>query len=285
MAAVQTTLQIKVPSSDIWEAITDENAFQKWYFTIPDFSTEVGSVFEFYESEEKHYLHRCEVLETIEGSLFKHTWTHPSHSKGSSIVTWNIESIGEETKLTLTHEGLETFVDAGEDFSAANFQMGWDAIIQTGLRNHLVGIDRLEFDQQIKAKPEVIWDKMWNTENYKTWTVPFCEGSYFTGELKEGGRIHFLAPDGSGMYSEVQFIKENRIVVFKHIGELKDFKEQELDDASKLWTGCFEIYKLMEMVDGLTKLTVQMDCTKDHITYMSEKFPLGLEIVKTLSEN
>jgi uncharacterized protein YndB with AHSA1/START domain len=283
---VTTTLEIKASAKQIWEAITDKNAFTSWYFTIPTFSTEVGSVFEFYESEEsKQFLHRCEVLETVEGSLFKHTWTHPEQSKGSSVVTWTITENGDNCALTLTHSGTETFADAGEDFTPDNFQMGWNAIILTGLRNHLVGIERLTFDEQIKATPEAIWENMWNPENYKIWTTPFCEGSYFTGELKQGGRVHFLAPDGSGMYSDVEFLKENKIVVFKHIGELKDFKEQELDEAAKLWTGCFEIYKLMVLVDGLTKLTVEMDCTKEHIAFMNNKFPLGLEKVKEMSEN
>ena len=282
---VTTTLEIKASAKQVWEAITNKNAFKSWYFSIPSFSTVVGSVFEFYESEEsKEFLHRCEVLETVEGSLFKHTWTHPEQSKGSSIVTWTLTENGANCTLTLSHTGIESFADAGDDFTPANFQMGWNAIILTGLRNYLVGIERLTFDETIKATPEVIWEKLWNTESYKIWTSPFCEGSNYTGKLEQGGRIHFLTPDGSGMYSDVEYLKENKILVFKHIGDLKDYKEQELDEKSKVWTGCFEIYKLMVLVDGLTKLTVEMDCTKDHVNYMNEKFPLGLEKVKELSE-
>lgn len=282
---VTATLEIKASAKEIWDALTKKENQKLWYFDIPDFSTEIGAKFDFYESEAKEFLHRCEVLDCVENELFQHTWTHPNESKGSSIVTWTITEKDGISTITLTHTGLESFADGGDKFLPQNYQMGWDAIVKTNLRNFLTGIERLVFPIEINASANVVWDKLWTPENYSIWTTPFCEGSYYKGELKQGARIHFLAPDGTGMYSDVVFVDQPKNVVFQHIGELKDFKEQPLDEATKLWTGCFEIYKMEETVPGKTKLTAEMDCTKEHIRYMSEKFPLGLQKVKELAEN
>lgn len=283
---VTSTLKIKATPKEIWEALTEKSKQKVWYFDIPDFTTEVGKTFEFYESEAKEFLHRCEVLDCVEEKLFQHTWSHPNESSGTSTVTWTIESAaGDETcTVKLSHRGLESFADAGEKFHPENYQMGWDAILKTNLRNFLVGIDRLKFEIEINANAQTIWKNMWGKEAYKVWTAPFCEGSYYTGELVKDSRIHFLAPDGSGMYSDVFFIKEPYNIVFKHIGEVKNFQEQPLDGSALQWTGCFEMYHIREIESGKHKLTAEVDCTKEHITYMSEKFPLGMQKIKETSE-
>lgn len=281
---VTAILETKASAKEIWEALTWKENMKKWYFDIPDFTTEIGGKFDFYESEAKEFLHRCEVLQCITEEVFQHTWTHPNESKGSSVVTWKIEDRNENRIVTLTHSGLESFVDAGDNFKPSNYQMGWDAIVKSSLRNFLVGTERLVFPIEIEATPEKVWNALWKDENYRFWTTPFCEGSFFKGELKQGSRIHFLAPDGSGMYSDTEFYTENKTAVFKHIGELKNFQEQLVDETAKEWTGCFEIYKLNELPGGITKLTCEMDCTKDHIAFMKNAFPLGLEKVKELSE-
>ncbi len=285
MATATTSLEIAVPAKTVWEALTNKDKMSVWYFDIPDFSTTPGTTFEFYESEEKQYLHRCEVLECVEGKLFKHTWQHPNESEGTSVVTWTLDEKDGVTTVMLTHSGLENFADGGDALKPENYQMGWDAIVKTNLRNFLVGIERLVFEVEIKAPTSRIWNSLWDHENYKVWTMPFCEGSYYTGKIKPGERIHFLMPKGDGMYSNVLMMNENENVIFQHIGELKDFREQELDDAAKQWTGCFEMYTLTEQGGGKVRLTAEVDCTKEHINYMKEKFPLGLNEVKRLSEN
>lgn len=200
-------------------------------------------------------------------------------------MTWTIEEKGENCSVTLTHEGLEAFADGGETFAPQNYQMGWNAFLKANLRNFLVGIERLKFEIEIQAPSTKIWNVMWDTESYKIWTAPFCEGSYYKGELKQGSRVQFLNSEGSGMYSDVFFYKENINVVFSHIGEVKDNKEMEVDETTKQWTGCMEMYHLIELENGNHKLTAEVDCTKEHITYMREKFPLGLQKIKELSEN
>lgn len=283
--AIETVMDFDVPARDLWEAITNPSNFKKWYFHIPHFTTTVGESFDFYESEARKFLHHCTVLEFEKGTKFVHTWEHPQQSKGSSVVSWLVEPIDDHhSRLTLRHEGLEAFADAGPEFTPSNYQMGWDAIIKTSLRNYLYLIEKLHFSININSPQNHVWQTLWGKESYTEWTAPFCEGSYYEGEIKPNGRIHFLMPGGSGMYSDIVFFKENELVIFKHIGEVLDFKEQELNEETKHWTGCFEIYRLMEINANTTELEVEVDVTDAHIEFMKKKFPLGLEKLKALCE-
>jgi hypothetical protein len=86
------------------------------------------------------------------------------------------------------------------------------------------------------------------------------------------------------MYSDVIFFKEHALIVFKHIGVIQHHEEQEIDEKTKHWTGCFEIYRLVEINATTTELEVEVDVTDDHIEFMKKKFPVALEKVKELSE-
>ncbi len=59
----------------------------------------------------------------------------------------------------------------------------------------------LRFTLTINASPEKVWNALWDLENYKIWTNPFCEGSYYkTDHFSEGSKIHLLTTGGEGMY-------------------------------------------------------------------------------------
>lgn len=134
---IETTMN--VPITDVWDAITNVNKLKQWYFDMPDFKPEVGNIFEFYEPGGKNeYLHHCKVLAVIPLKKLEHTWTHPLHSKGTSILTWELKKGGaDKTHLKLTHEGLEHFADAGAAFNRENYIKGWDEIINTSLKKFL----------------------------------------------------------------------------------------------------------------------------------------------------
>lgn len=283
--SIETVMDFDVPARDLWEAITNPSNFKKWYFHIPHFTTTIGESFDFYESEARKFLHHCTVLEFENGKKFVHTWEHPQQSTGSSVVSWLVEAVDEHhSRLTLHHDGLEAFADAGPEFAPENYQMGWDAIIKRSLRNYLYLIEKLHFSININSPQTVVWETLWGKESYPQWTSLLCEGSYYEGELKPNGRIHFLMPDGSGMYSDIAFFKEKELVIFKHIGDILDFREQPLNEESKHWTGCFEVYRLMEINANTTELEVEVDVTDAHIEFMKKKFPLCLEKLKALCE-
>lgn len=284
MDIVKVEAVFDATKSQVWDALTNTEIIKVWYFDISNFKLAVGSEFSFYEGDKKEYLHEGEILKVEQNVVLQHTWKHPQQSKGSSIVTWEIEETdNNKVKVTLSHEGLENFADAGPNFAPANYEMGWNAIVKTNLRNYLYGIKKIVFEQEIKSSAETVWNKMWDKKSYTDWTTPFCAGTYFTGEIELGSRIHFIAPSFEGMYSDVFYLIPNKLIIFKHIGNLKDLKELPIDAEAERWTGSFETYKLNE-VDGVTTVTAEIDCVPEYITYMEEKFPLALQELKKISE-
>lgn len=284
MDIVKVEAVFDATKSQVWEALTNTEIMKVWYFDISNFKLAVGTEFSFYEGEKKEYLHEGQILKVEQNKVLQHSWKHPQQSKGSSIVTWEIEEIEEnKVKVSLSHEGLESFADGGPTFAPANYEMGWNAIVKTNLRNYLYGIKKIVFEQEIKASAETVWNKMWDKKTYSEWTTPFCAGTYFTGEIELGSRIHFIAPSFDGMYSDVFYLIPNKLIIFKHIGNLKDLKELPLDAEAERWTGSFETYKLNE-VDGITTVTAEIDCVPEYIDYMNEKFPLALQELKKISE-
>lgn len=269
---------------NVWQALTDKEVMKIWYFDIPRFNLEVGADFSFYEGEKKEYLHEGKILKVEENRLLQHTWLHPEQSKGSSVVTWQIDEIDGKVRVTLTHEGLESFADAGPAFVPENYEMGWNAIVKTNLRNYLYGIKRLTYSIEINASAETIWNKMWDKLTYQQWVKPFCEGTYMTGEFAQGNRIHFLTKDGRGMYSDIGYLIPKKLIIFSHIGNMSDFKELPLDAETERWTGSFEIYKLEEN-EGKTNVIAEIDCVPEYIDYMNTTFPLALQELKKISEN
>lgn len=142
----------------------------------------------------------------------------------------------------------------------------------------------LEFKIEINAPVEKVWFSMWDYDNYLKWTSAFCEGSYAVSDWKEGSRIHFLAPNGDGMYSVIEVLKPNKQMSFKHLGSIKNKEEQPLDDASKLWSGATENYYL-ESNGNVTQLSVKMDVVDEYVGFFNESFPKGLSIIKDNAEN
>ncbi|WP_158605944.1 SRPBCC domain-containing protein [Taibaiella sp. KBW10] len=274
----------KVPAAQIWQALTDKKAMETWYFDIPDFVLEEGAVFNFYEGAQKMFHHQCTIQEIETHKRLKHTWTHPSHSKGVSVVSWTLEDRDGETKVTLVHDGIENFEDAGADFSKENFEYGWDGIIRINLRNYLYHIERLPFTIEINAPKEKVWEALWDKDKYTIWTNPFCEGSYYEGEIEPDGDIRFLAPDGSGMYSSIMYLKEQEQIVFSHIGAVKDGEDLPVDEETQKWTGSLEMYTLTEK-DGVTTLIAEVDIDEKHKAFMMKQFPLALQALKTLAES
>ncbi len=284
MSQIKLEINFNALKSEVWNAISNPEAMKVWYFDIPDFKLQINHDFSFYESHGKQYLHVCKILDFEENKLLRHTWTHPEQSKGISELSWQIEEINaNNTKVVLVHEGVDSFSDAGPNFSTQNFQMGWEALVKTSLRNYLYNIKKLTFSILIEAPAKQIWGKLWSKDSYSIWTNPFCEGTYFTGNIEQGSRIHFLTPTGSGMFSDVFYMIENKMIFFKHIGNVEKFQEMPLDEETSKWSGSFESYKLEEE-NGITKITAEIDCVPEYIDYMNDKFPLALQELKKISE-
>ena len=127
----------EVPASKIWTAITDKNEMRLWYFDLNEFKPEVGFEFRFYGgTEEKQYLHICEVTEVIFEKKLTYSWRYDGYP-GISFVNFELSPQGENTWLVLTHAGVESFPAENTDLARSNFIEGWNSIIHTSLKEYL----------------------------------------------------------------------------------------------------------------------------------------------------
>ena len=121
----------------VWKAITDKNEMKLWYFDLAEFKAEVGFKFQFLGGPpEKEYLHLCEVTEVVTGKKLTYSWRYDGY-KGISFVTFELFGEGANTRLKLTHAGLETFPIENPDLAKHNFAEGWTAIIGESLKKYL----------------------------------------------------------------------------------------------------------------------------------------------------
>ena len=143
-------------------------------------------------------------------------------------------------------------------------------------------LNTLRFQSNIEAPASVIWQILWDPATYPKWTAPFGEGSHAVSDWKEGSSVQFLGPGGGGIQSTIHKLEPNKLMVFRHIGELKDGKPF-VDPSHEEWTGAIEKYELSE-VDSHTVLDVSVDTTEGFSDYMSKTFPVALQEVKKLAE-
>ena len=124
------------PIETVWQAITDRDKMEQWYFKLDAFKPEVGFEFRFSGgSEEKSYLHICKITEIVPGKKLTHTWQYDSYA-GETYVTWELFEEGGRTRLRLTHTGLET-LPKYPDFAKENFAMGWTQLIGASLKDYV----------------------------------------------------------------------------------------------------------------------------------------------------
>lgn len=121
------------PIAKVWKAITDKKEMKQWYFDIAEFKAEVGFEFHFSAGAEgKQYLHLCKITEVIIGKKLSYSWRFDGYP-GNSVVTFELFAEGNNTRLKLTHEGLETFPGENPDFAVESFKKGWTYIIGSSL--------------------------------------------------------------------------------------------------------------------------------------------------------
>ncbi|MBL7932362.1 MAG: SRPBCC domain-containing protein [Bacteroidia bacterium] len=138
--APQVTVEkiVNHPVTKVWKALTDKEQMKQWFFNLDQFKAEKGFQFKFAGKGHKgeQYIHACTITETIPNKKLQYSWTYEGH-EGFSLVTFDlIELEKNQTKVILTHRGLNSFPQNNPDFAPDSFNGGW---------NHLVGISLPEF--------------------------------------------------------------------------------------------------------------------------------------------
>lgn len=136
-APIVQEVVINASAAEVWKAITDKDEMKNWYFDLAAFEPEVGFEFRFYGgTEEKQYLHICEITEVIEEKKLAYSWRYDG-SPGNSLVTFELFPEGSKTRVKLTHEKLDSFPSDNPDFAQENFAAGWREIIGVSLKEYL----------------------------------------------------------------------------------------------------------------------------------------------------
>ncbi len=129
---------IPEPSDRIWSALTSFDEMKQWYFSLDAFEPVVGFEFRFPGQGHKgeQYMHHCKVLEVVPGRKIAYSWRYENYP-GDSVVSFELEPMGDSTKVTVTHSGLETFPHDNADFARSSFEGGWTEIIGNMLPKYL----------------------------------------------------------------------------------------------------------------------------------------------------
>ncbi|RDC56369.1 SRPBCC domain-containing protein [Pedobacter chinensis] len=140
-------------------------------------------------------------------------------------------------------------------------------------------MDTIEFKTEINATPEKVWDVLFGVDTYPKWTSVFAEGSTVETDWKKGSRAIFSDGKGDGMVARIEENIPNKYMSIKHLGEIKDGKEDLKD-----WENALENYTLEEK-DGKTTLKIDMGIIDDWRDYFEKTWPKALDKVKELAED
>jgi uncharacterized protein YndB with AHSA1/START domain len=140
-------------------------------------------------------------------------------------------------------------------------------------------VTRLHYTVDIDAPRDRVWAVLWDDKTYRDWTSAFNEGSHAVSDWKEGSKIQFLDPSGSGMASIIEKKVPNERMTFRHIAEIKEGKEYP---APSSWANAREEYALKDNGRGTT-LTVDADAADEFKETFEKAFPKALQRLKELA--
>jgi uncharacterized protein YndB with AHSA1/START domain len=120
----------------VWKALTNKEELKQWCFDMNAFEPRPGFAFEFYgEKDGRRYKHLCKVLEVEKEKRMKWLWAYEG-MEAETFVTFELFPEGDQTRLRLTHEGLEN-LPQDENYAKKNFMAGWNSILDVSLKNYL----------------------------------------------------------------------------------------------------------------------------------------------------
>jgi uncharacterized protein YndB with AHSA1/START domain len=132
---VETT--VNAPVSVVWQALTDKAKMKEWYFELEEFKPEEDFKFQFYGgTDERQYLHLCKIIEVNPEKKLSHTWMYENVAT-ETTVTWELDADRDNTRIRLTHEGVDNFPADNKDFAKENFVQGWTHIVKTALKDYV----------------------------------------------------------------------------------------------------------------------------------------------------
>ena len=128
----------EAPIGKVWQAITDGTQMRQWFFgQMPDFEPRVGFRTQFdVVANGKVYPHIWTVSEVLPQERIVYNWKYGGY-EGDSFVSWQLLPTNNQTRLVLTHSGIESFPKDNNDFSYESCKNGWKFLLQQRLKGYL----------------------------------------------------------------------------------------------------------------------------------------------------
>jgi uncharacterized protein YndB with AHSA1/START domain len=127
------------PVEKVWSALTDIDQMKQWYFPqLENFRPEEGFETEFnVHHQGKDFYHVWKVSKVAPLKKISVEWKYRGYP-GNSLLTFELFSEGNQTKLVLTHEKIETFDPAKHpELAPKNFLEGWTEFMDKELKEFL----------------------------------------------------------------------------------------------------------------------------------------------------
>lgn len=136
----------------------------------------------------------------------------------------------------------------------------------------------LEYQIQIHATAEKVWDVLFTQDSDKNWKSAVNEGSFFEGNWEEGTIMKFLDSENNGMYNLVEKNIPNQELKMKHIGWILN---GELSPQN--WEDSTIEYLLKPNENGIL-LTAKINALDEFVDFFNSKYPQNFQNIKNLAE-
>jgi uncharacterized protein YndB with AHSA1/START domain len=146
----------------------------------------------------------------------------------------------------------------------------------------------MDFNIEINAPREKVWDVLLGENTYPIWTSAFSEGSNVKTDWQKGSKALFIDASNRGMVSRIVDNVPNEYLSIEHLGMYDNGVEDYESEHVKMWAGAKENYTLSE-VNGKTNLHIYMEMdesekNKQMIDMFAKMWPKALDKVKELAE-
>ena len=136
----------------------------------------------------------------------------------------------------------------------------------------------LEFEKQINATPEKVWETLFTQDSYKKWASAMNEGTYFEGNWEVGSIMKFLDPQNNGMYNLVTENIRFKVLGMKHLGWILkgELSPQNWEDST--------LNYILEPSENGTLLKGTVNSLDEFVEFFNSKYPQNFEHIKRLAE-
>ena len=136
----------------------------------------------------------------------------------------------------------------------------------------------LEFEIQINATPEKVWETLFSQDSYRKWASAMNEGTYFEGNWEVGSVMKFLDPQNNGMYNLVTENIPNKQLGMKHLGWIMngELSPQNWEDST--------LQYILEPNENGTLLKGTVNSLDEFVDFFNTKYPQNFEHIKKLAE-